>query len=834
MPASFAIPRAFSDSLASVFSSLRFWEKKAATRTVSAGERLPGSLPSAGWSVFGAGSWAFSNGAANRGGGRPDYSESAGDLCHNSATSNCLSWVAKNWPQAQATVVRLDADGKPETVDHPLPALLRRPSPLYNGRILMQAMLRDYYGYGRGNAYAYIVLGNGGNGDPIELQWLPSSTMKACVHDDGPPYFEYRPRGWAGDPYRLPIERVLHLRNGMRAENPLIGVDPLQAIVPEVATDNEAVAWQYKLLKKGAVPPWLIGPKGKEDGAYASFSQEEGDFFKKAAGEKIYEGEGLVLPAAFELIKLGWDPKSMVVGETQRKSEERIAGAFGLPAVVAQLGAGLDRSTFNNYEEARQAGWEDCIIPLQDEFADEVTAKLLPLFAASGKDSTDLIVAYDRSRVRALQDDESAKATDAANLFDKEVIDRASAKRRIGEKPLPEDEGLYKSDATAAPAPEPGAAGTTPLPAPAKSRRFKKKEATLESVAADFRARLLAHEAEAVAAVHDALEPGERRLRADLESLIERMTAAAEAGEDIAPSWLEAEKRFRALIDQVEMVYRDLADGATEALTATQRVQVTVAVESARSLTEAAAGPAPAEVPGGVVTSWHTLPQPTLETLVGYAADGSPLADVLAAIGPDAGKAVREALFAGVLNGWNPRETARQMRDGMDAKLALSRARAETIARTETLRAAREASRRTYEANSDVVDGWVWLCSLGTRTCAACWAMHGTFHGLGQTLDDHPNGRCVAVPRTKSWAQITGDATLPDTRPTVETGAAVFERLPAEQQQAVLGEALHALLEAGDVTLADCVTQTSDPRWGTMRRAATVAEAQANARRRQG
>lgn len=107
--------------------------------------------------------------------------------------------------------------------------------------------------------------------------------------------------------------------------------------------------------------------------------------------------------------------------------------------------------------------------------------------------------------------------------------------------------------------------------------------------------------------------------------------------------------------------------------------------------------------------------------------------------------------------------------------------------------------------------------------------MHGSLHGLEETLDGHPQCRCIAAPRTKSWGDITGDSTLPDTRPVIVPGEERFAALPAAEQEAILGPGLYQLYQGGSIRLADTVTQTHDARWGSMRRPATIEEAQASA-----
>ena len=143
--------------------------------------------------------------------------------------------------------------------------------------------------------------------------------------------------------------------------------------------------------------------------------------------------------------------------------------------------------------------------------------------------------------------------------------------------------------------------------------------------------------------------------------------------------------------------------------------------------------------------------------------------------------------------------------------------RALTIARTEQLRAYREASRRSYAENADILDGWIWLSARDSRTCVSCWAMHGTRHRVTETLDDHINGRCTAIPMVKGHD------------PGIRTGEELFRELPPAQQRSILGPAAHEAWLDGRVSLApdgrtSVVGQRDDPRWGTMRYARSLQE----------
>ena len=218
-----------------------------------------------------------------------------------------------------------------------------------------------------------------------------------------------------------------------------------------------------------------------------------------------------------------------------------------------------------------------------------------------------------------------------------------------------------------------------------------------------------------------------------------------------------------------------------------------------------------AQLPRGVEVMWNYLPHDAVEDIVGFTHDGTPLRELLDALGVEVGEGVRKSLILGVASGLNARQTARLIRQ----KFGMGLARSLRIARTETMRAYRETTWRNYQENDDIVKGWIWQAHLGTRTCPACIAMHGTKHQLDERLDDHPNGRCVMIPLIHTWRDLGFD--VPEPSQEYEAGADWFAKQDEETQRKILGDARFSLWQSGTVTLQDFVSRKRSARWGTTR-----------------
>tara|TARA_R100000808_G_scaffold19846_1_gene43013 strand:+ start:1527 stop:3896 length:2370 start_codon:yes stop_codon:yes gene_type:complete len=204
---------------------------------------------------------------------------------------------------------------------------------------------------------------------------------------------------------------------------------------------------------------------------------------------------------------------------------------------------------------------------------------------------------------------------------------------------------------------------------------------------------------------------------------------------------------------------------------------------------------------------WNQLPDDAFQNFVGISADGAPLANLLEPLGPQAVLGVREQIGTGIALGKGPRETANLVRTA--AGIPLSRAL--LITRTETNRAFREATRLSYQTNSQVVKGYRRHADKSDRTCAACIALDGEFYPLDQPLNEHPNGRCALVPDVLDYADLGLD--IPREAPPQNAREWLAEQ-GEETQRRVLGGARYDAWRAGEVELNQLAIVRPNAVWG--------------------
>ncbi len=126
--------------------------------------------------------------------------------------------------------------------------------------------------------------------------------------------------------------------------------------------------------------------------------------------------------------------------------------------------------------------------------------------------------------------------------------------------------------------------------------------------------------------------------------------------------------------------------------------------------------------------------------------------------------------------------------------------RAQTIADTETFRAFNQVARDNY-AQAPGITGWTWHCQLTSHSCAACIAMHGSKYGPDETLHDHPNGSCVAIPYVDGMQ--------------IQTGPEWFTTQDEAIQRSILGTKIAYDLYKSGASLHTFIGKSHDARHGT-------------------
>lgn len=353
----------------------------------------------------------------------------------NSAVMACVKFATRAFPEAPLVVERLNGDVWEAQRKHGLTALVAKPNPYYSGTLLWSATLLSLMV--DGNAYWLRLRGAGGAGKTRELWYLPhfSVTPKCEPGDAYVSYYEYRAKGQV---FRLPPEDVVHFRDGIDPEQPMLGLSPLKSVAREILTDNEIAQYSHSILRNMGVVGVLITPKDSQ----SVFEDGHAELIKarfSATTTGNLRGEPLVLDAPLDVQSPGWSPKDLEVDVLRQVPESRICAVLGIHPTVVGLSVGLEHSTFSNMREAREMAYESFIIPMQALCADALNGQLLPDLGDEHAERC----RFDTSQVRVLQEDENSKAERLGKAYQFGGIKRSEYRAALGYDSTPEDEFYF-------------------------------------------------------------------------------------------------------------------------------------------------------------------------------------------------------------------------------------------------------------------------------------------------------------------------------------------------------------------------------------------------------
>ena len=192
-----------------------------------------------------------------------------------------------------------------------------------------------------------------------------------------------------------------------------------------------------------------------------------------------------------------------------------------------------------------------------------------------------------------------------------------------------------------------------------------------------------------------------------------------------------------------------------------------------------------------------------LRALINYLDYGKPLYKRLQQYGQYNAEYISKMILDGVRGGYNPITIGRSIRDAFGMGLT----DAMRMMRTVQIYSYRDASHLNYQNNRDVVTGWLWYAELDDLTCMSCVAMHGTFHSVDETLDDHHNGRCVPVPVTR----------LSDPFIKEGSGQEWFNQKSEAEQKQMMGAGKYDAWKAGKFEFSQLSKETDNDVFGKMR-----------------
>lgn len=291
----------------------------------------------------------------------------------------------------------------------------------------------------------------------------------------------------------------------------------------------------------------------------------------------------------------------------------------------------------------------------------------------------------------------------------------------------------------------------------------------LQRLAEAFRAQLLTGEAQAAARMA-------RIWRSAYAQAAQELERAAEQAPGQQTFWTQ---RVEALRYQIAQEFDKAARLSGDIAARRQAQAYRLGVQHAERMFEQGLNVTFARLPADAVEQWIAFAQ----------SEQSPVRQALARLVGREVERVVELVAQAQAFGWNPEQTALLLAQ----RHRTAYARALVIARTEQLRAYRQATLESYR-RSGVTEGWIWLATLDGRTCFTCVMMHGSEHPFDYGMNTHPACRCTMIPKIRNMPSP------------LRPGEDLFARWPAERQRRALGPLAYRAWTEGLITLQDLLT----------------------------
>ena len=316
----------------------------------------------------------------------------------NSAALACLNVLGTAFSEPPLKVYLKTQEGEEYVENHPAAMLLENPNPNMTANLMNNYIVTSVAVYGD----AFILKLRNDAGAVVQLIPLLPEMVEVKGNDEKLiTKYQYKQKGNTLD---IMPEDMIHLRERIDPRNHRRGLAPLRSVMVEILGDAAASQMGAALVKNTGVPSVVISPKND-----LSMTSDEAENIAEVFGRRFggeNRGRPLVISGGeVDIQTLSFSPKDLEIGKLRYINEERISAVLGVPAILAGLGAGLERATYSNVKELREFFTEQKLIPMWNHFANEFTKQLL---LEDFESNPAYCFKYDLSNVRALSQDEDA------------------------------------------------------------------------------------------------------------------------------------------------------------------------------------------------------------------------------------------------------------------------------------------------------------------------------------------------------------------------------------------------------------------------------------------
>lgn len=202
------------------------------------------------------------------------------------------------------------------------------------------------------------------------------------------------------------------------------GLSPVEPIKNQVLINHYYTKYLKNFFKNGAVPFGALSTDQVVDDDIASRSRNRWNESHK--GEENWHniailGNGL----AYQDVSPSID--KLVVDTLWKMPREAILAVFGLPPVMAGI---YEYANYANSQEQVKIFWQNAVLPMQRLIVGALNIQYVPRFGSN------IRLRFDTSNVKALQEDDTIKATRLTKYVSGGIMTPNEAREDIGLEPL--------------------------------------------------------------------------------------------------------------------------------------------------------------------------------------------------------------------------------------------------------------------------------------------------------------------------------------------------------------------------------------------------------------
>jgi HK97 family phage portal protein len=327
----------------------------------------------------------------------------------NSLIYSAIMFKVRSLSQSPLRAYTGDVDNPvPAKATHPLAQLVARPNKFQSWMALQNA--NTCYLNIAGNVFIALDRPNLKVLPTAMYSLRPDRTFIVPDRKGGLQGYYYIPEGASvNDGTVILPENMIHIKlpnPGDPLEGLGYGLSPISALARSADVDNNITKFIKLFFERGAIVPIVLKfnhPLTTDQIAYVKERwHEQYGSYKNWAEVGVLDSDAEMQRAGLTFDEMGFDA-------LDERNESRILGPFGVPPILIGTRMGLLRSTYSNYGEARRACWEDTLIPELMWYENALQPYL---------QDGDAFVAFDTSKVPALQKDVPVLATAAKSLWD--------------------------------------------------------------------------------------------------------------------------------------------------------------------------------------------------------------------------------------------------------------------------------------------------------------------------------------------------------------------------------------------------------------------------------